>query len=398
MHKILSVLVGLACTTCTSTSSQNLTSNWSALRDVGKVDCAAWPLREGELAVEHLSLVDGVPPSFVAEIRMRNQTRGVAHAVYAASSQIDADDIQAVVLSAGAKVLAGAQFGEKKLIAVAQQKNDKTLLDLRQFPQNVVAYSGVQFAQPLAAARLIGGTAGLWLTFKPADSGRSVEETPAQVIFMKPGVKGGLQRQDFKVSFNDFPAVLPKAGTGEAVALWHDTSDGAPKFKVAKLREDGSMSAVAVLAVPVNHAVESWSAVAAGAHSFLAYVDGDSMVGQASIKIAKISWDENLPVVNWVRTRSLSDIHVGDPVWVAAADKAAYVLIPQWVDEENTVASYRVGPDDIEGMAVSGVFPKGTRVESGFYDAKKSRVYAFLRQKASVGWRYDLCHLKDLAD
>ncbi len=389
------IISGLICTTCTTKMSQNLTSGWSVLRDTSSVKCTSWPLRDGELALDNMLMLPGGVPGFVAEVRMRNQSRRIAHANFAGSEAIDTNAIETIPLPSGAQVLGSAQWYDKQYVAVSQMKNGKTVLDLRQFPRNIVQFSGASFGHPIAAARLAGGNSGVWMTYKVGAENRSVEETPAALTFLKAAGKSDLAAKMFAINFGDFPALLPQKGTSTMLAIWQDVGEGGGKFKIAKFNEDGSVAGPQQLALPVNHAVESWAAVVNNNYNLLAYVDGDSMVGQASIKIAKISWNETVPVVNWVRTRSLSDIHVADPVWVAGSENA-YLLIPKWVDEENTVASYKVGADDIDAMAASGVFPKGTRVESGFYDIKNAKVYAVLRQRASVGWRYDLCQLKDI--
>lgn len=395
MRGFIILLIGISCTTCQTTSSQDLTSNWAVLKEAGKVECSTWPMREGEMALDHLAVLDTKPHGFVADIRLRSQGLRHAFATFESSTEIDPDDIATLKLPATAKVWGGLNLGAKSHVVVAQIKAGKTSVDLREFPKNIVQQSGLVFNHPIAAAHVTAGTGSFWLTYKVGNPDKSVEEMPANLAVVK--ITGNtLSMTPVKHSFNETPAVLVKSGTPGALAVWHDqTETSSNKFKIVKIAEDGTVNGPVPLAVPVNNAVESWAAVSLGDYSLLAYVDGDSMIGQASIKIAKIRWEETVPVVAWVKTRSLSNIHVADPVWVRGKS-TAYLLIPQWIDEENTIASYKIGADDIDAMAVSGVFPKGTRVVSGFYDGAKGAVYALTRQRASVAWRYDICHLKEI--
>lgn len=165
-------------------------------------------------------------------------------------------------------------------------------------------------------------------------------------------------------------------------------------FKVSAINEDGTHIGPSTITVPISNNVESWSATILGDQILLAYRRRFSAWG-VNAQSCQLELGDLGAVVNWVKTRTLLNEHVSEPIWITQGE-VAQLVVPKWVDGESTLATYRVGRFDIESSAVSGLFPKGMRVLNGFSPASSNTPLVLLRHKSNPGWRFELCRLKDL--
>jgi len=335
-------------------------------------------------------------PAMVSVGRTRNGQNKNYYMAPGKTFEPDADDLKSVNFGLQALIAGGQQQGGKSVLVLLTHKPDgPSKIEVREMPSNVIRFESPALAARAAAGRALVTDKGVWLAVKFVSGDTATDDLPAKVFYATKGAGGKLALKEFPevAAGNHWPTFLHQKN-GDTLILTHLTANKG-QFFITKVAANGVASKRESLQVAVASGVESWAASNAGDRSYLAYVDDDSLVDQANLKIARIRWYDLLPSVIWLKSRSLTDEHVSEPVWMVTP-ASAILLLPKWIDEESTLASYRVSADDIGSMQVSGIFPKGTRAMSGFTDEEGEKYYAVMRQKGKIGWRFQVCKLKDL--
>jgi hypothetical protein len=184
---------------------------------------------------------------------------------------------------------------------------------------------------------------------------------------------------------------LPKADRSGVLAVWRNDK-GDRRFQVRHLGRDGAAGEPVVLPVKIEDDVESWSAAAYGQGFYLAYVEGDSLVGQAVLRVAYFNWRDGQPSVQWEKEDAIKDVHAGEPVFAAAEDGLELLLL-NWVDDESTIARYQVSAGKLGPPSFSGVFERGARLTEAFSDAGGDDLFALMRYREDNKWTFKVCAL-----
>jgi hypothetical protein len=163
------------------------------------------------------------------------------------------------------------------------------------------------------------------------------------------------------------------------------------QFKVTRLETAGRFKNLGQVSLPSKGGTESWSATAVGNRLLLAFVHGDSMIGQASLTVTALSVNEPELVAAWSKEFPLADVHLGEPVWITNGGKALVGLI-KWIDGEGTLSRVKADAFGAEALPDIGVFEKGTVLVSGYLGAKERGLGAF-RYRVNDLWKYKLCKL-----
>ncbi len=141
----------------------------------------------------------------------------------------------------------------------------------------------------------------------------------------------------------------------------------------------------------VTYQIESFATYLRDGNFHLAYVDGDSLVGESSLKVTKAALEGGSPSVKWTRQSSLRNVHVTEPVFVNSK-KGLELLVLKWVDEESTIARYMVTAEGIGKPTYAGVFKRGSRIMEAF-SVDAGRAFAITRSKGSDNWDFLVCRL-----
>jgi|GEM_PF-4362702 len=367
-------------------------SEWADLDEAESVNCAYWPIQKQDLALNELITAgEPVAEGLVASMRMRNSSVGFYYAPFGGKVKLDPAEFRKLDFGRGALPIGGIRMHGKLLIAVVQHRQSRSVLELRSVETNAVLSTVEPLPGPVVSGAIFPVEGGFWLSLKHHEQSSSIGFVGLDSAFAaKPIWYAGL-----KLEFN--PTILPIHKSADAIAvLFNAVAAGRGRkdvFSIVKVSRNGSFSDPKALTVKIDAEVESYSAIGFNGHYYLAYIDGDSMVGQAKIRTAKFSWADS-PVIIGEDSRSLGDAHVSEPLWLLS-ENSIFVGILKWVDEESTFATYKLAQSKITGSKSSGVFAKGSRIIDRF-QSKNGQNFLVVRARDNEIWRYRLCQLKGL--
>jgi hypothetical protein len=118
------------------------------------------------------------------------------------------------------------------------------------------------------------------------------------------------------------------------------------------------------------------------------------MVGEAKMRLGEIVIDYEAPRLAWENVFPLEDVHVSEPIWLTAGG-SNWAVILKWVDEESTLATYKVGPGNASPPRASGIFAKGSRLVDTFAD-EDDDPWVIVRSRNKDGWDFQVCELSRL--
>ena len=397
MNKIL--LFSLVLVGCVSPENGPVKSQWAELDQVERVNCAAWPLSKSDLGVEAVVPLEvGDTDGLIASVRLRTNRLAHYYAPFAGKVTLDPDDFSRLNLGEGAVVLGAVRIGSQTHMAVMQQRFEKAVLELRSVPSNEVVAILEGLPGEISTGSVLSSKNGFWLLIKHHEQHSSL----FFVRFESPAVKSGqvLSQKLSAVKFEalkltSLPVILQKAHTDEIYLVNFD-SVAAGKgrkdvFSVGRADGSGQFSSLKNMPVKVESEVESFSAFAHQGQYYLGYIDGDSMVGKARLRVSRFVW-ESSPVVADSASVVLEDVHVSDPIWIPGGTELS-VGVLKWVDEESTLASYKVQAGALVNSNAAGIFQKGSRI-TGVFGTKNGQNFLVMRSRETNTWKFRLCHLK----
>ncbi len=384
---------------CTGLRKVETISKWDALQSAAKADCAPWPMQKQDLGIYDLRLFDGEKPHFLARIMGRDAIQGWKGAPFAFDPEVNAKDVRAVQLGARPVILGGGSSAQGAFTIVANQDSGRTAqIEVRTFPDNIVRRRYQNLGITVVDGFALPVQAALWMAVKVHSSEKSIEEVPVRILHLSQSegeAKATIKTANVPMG-TEFPALLTSAKGDSAQLVWRKEKGTKSEFFYSRLGADGSYATPTPLNIPVSMQVESWAAASFGSNILLAIVDGDSLVGQASLKLVRFEpAGKSGAEVKWVKTKSLLNEHVSDPV-IASGPNGAYVLLPKWLDEESTIATYRLGIEAVESQPVAGIFPKGIRLVGASISQDGKKLFAIVRSRAKVGWNFQVCRLESI--
>jgi hypothetical protein len=383
MRLFLTLILAFSLVGCESFGRKKPSSNWATLDDASAVNCSRWPKREKDLGLRDIVLTDPSLPMFL--VTGVGREGGPFHYAvpFTQDTDVDVERARAMTFGRGAVLVGGTVFGGKAYAVVAQPKGDKTILEVRSVPDNVIRYEFDIGVGDVAEGSVEQHGGAAWILLQ-RDGG--------DITLFRLGVsKGKFSGRNVGGSrWRDRPQIVPAGSKGGVFAV---SREGAG-FKVRHVAADGTLSSrVGSLDVKPQSEIESWAVGKArqGGSYYLAFVDGDSLVGLSSLKVANFSaGDDGDANVNWTREAVLKDVHVGEPVFQEVAGQLE-VLLLNWVDEESTIARYQVSPAGLGKPKFSGIFSKGSRISLGM--EAKGDLYVVMRHKDDNQWAIQLCEL-----
>ena len=368
---------------CQSPGTKNSASNWYPLSKSEKVNCSRWPLRDGELQIDEVNVVKGSSGGLLVSGLKRNGGQ------FNYFSPINSDspaigNFAPLGLGPTAIVLGGTQSGSNLYAVIARNDENNVALELRTVPDNILSFSNYTGIKPIVAGEITLARSGIWLSYKTEDNFYHL------IFFNTREAKKITGHPITDLALPNPPTVIPSGAESTALIIWHDDKSDRP-FKTQVIREDGSSDAAADLDGRYGQ-VESWAARALNRHLYLATIEGDTMIGQADLKVAEF----NLTQVGFkpVHTASyvLTDIHTTEPQFFQGRN-GLEVLLLNWIDEESTIARYHVGSSSPGKPSYSGIFQKGTRIMGTLQDPVQDAEYLVTRHREGTHWTFQLCRL-----
>lgn len=396
------ILCLLTITACQSDPASQTTSSWDTLKTAQKAECFSWPKPPKDLDVSEVVPITGtVKGGFLALGRARNTKPIQYYTDFAGTGAFEAEDLK--LLNWGNKTqFAGMIPGGQKSYAVTERVvNGKPQIEIRESHSGKVITSIQHSLGEVEHLRVHPGTDGFWFLFKRMIEETSVEDTPAEVAFVT------LPRRGTAASIRVFPDVkiygqpmfLALPSKKDVLVAWLDsgTSEKAkkPEFKLQSFNQSGPVAAETSLKMSATEDPSNWAMEQFGPNHLLAYVDGDSLMGSANLKVALFKWDRGIAKIKWIKTKSLANEHAAYPV-LSVRGPQAHVFILKWLDKESTVAAYKVTQEDVTAIGTFGVFPEGTMLKEAFVPAQGKQPHAILRARKGAMQQYTVCRFDGL--
>lgn len=374
---------------CAIFSGHKTHSGWVVLEKSEKVACGLWPKQEQDLAINEVVVARGKQLGFLATGLNRDGSPKHYYLPFQDDVDLDAGDLIPLKLGHNAVIAGGASWGGKPLVDVVyntpqKDGSDKSSFELRNVNDNLVRTKADVLPLGVKAASVVYATDVHWIVFQKDGSDFGIARLAL----------AGKEKFKFEVvpglSFKEMPVLVltGAGGTGqEALVIGREGAANKP-FQVRKIDAQARASMPSTLELTAENGVESWAAASYGGANYLVYVDGDSLIGQAELKVAAFDWTNGATNVKWTKGVPLQDVHVSDPVFVVSS-KGLQVLTLNWVDDESTVARYIVAAGTIGKPVYSGIFKKGSRIVEAFNEGDD--LYAVMRHKNDDSWVFQLC-------
>ena len=368
-------------TGCALFGGKEIESKWGVLKTSDVLSCDAWSKRKNDIAQNAILAVyneDAEVTGFMVESLNRRGIQDSYYAPFENSTSFDRDDFKDIEVGGTSLVIGGA-YKNSPLAAVFIDSSKNSRIEFRDVNSNVVKYSAKISGTDFSGGRVIVGKNNTWLALKNDD------KMQISTIQFKPKFK-------LKKLNKNFPSaeLIGFANNKELIAIRQTNSK---KLVARKISANSFGQQEVDLQVPVNDQIENWSAAEYNGGVVVVYVDGDSLVGQATLKVSLIRWNaQNDPSVTWTKEFSVNDVHVTRPTIIKYKDKLK-ILMTTWMDAEATIARYSIDGASLKFDGYQGVLKQGAQIESLFQGVGSNDLYAIVREKAVAQWNYKVCEL-----
>ncbi len=386
MRRFFLAFLGVSLAGCVTGGSHKMKSGWSVLQKADNARCAPWPKRSQDLQTDELKLIQGPKKGILATGLKRDASPQNVYAAFNDEPQIDAEDLLTLNIGRTGVVVGGTTIGGRPAAVIVQNvAANKATLEIRTVTDNLVKFKGDLATVNVVEGNVVASKGGLWIAFKSEDNEYRVafldqRKPTAPMLKAVPGIK-----------LNERPELIASPLRPGAVVAWKEGETGRP-FRAEQLNEDVGQGNASSLEIDVKDPVESWTAIHHAGSYYFAVIEGDSLVGQAALKISQVNWGDGSPSVKALKPIEIRDTHVSDPVFLTSS-KGLEVLLLNWVDEESTIARYMVAGGMVGKPSYSGIFPKGTRVAHAFTGKDAGDRYVITRHKDDSQWSFNICEL-----
>ncbi len=390
------VFVVLASTTaCSHWGRGQLKSEWSALQEADSLSCKDLPLKPDDLRIDRVHVIPSLGPSLILEVTSRRGVKSLYHLPFASLGQLEEERLVPLPVSQDATFLGAGISGQNPIFVLKTKDKDQAVLQVRDLTNNAVLLQNVidsKGSWELGPWTLEKGV--LRALIREEKNDEAMDDQPYQQIEIDTGGKGGL-----RIKPELAPNVIGQAGMfndsqGVSQILWLDrgTSDkvkSEPRHHVISWRAN---SKERPFELDDKGRVESWSYSEAYDHALIAMIKGDSLLWEnASIDIARLS--KVKPFTREVQiSLPLSKVHVAQPL-LTQGPKGEYLLLPQWLDHELTVALYSVVDKEAKPKGYAGTFKEGSSFYQAFYHEPSEEFYLLSKGPGSSSGRYNLCSI-----
>lgn len=304
------------------------------------------------------------------------------------NGQIERKSLNSLNWSENSVIYGGGIIRDKLVSALySPSKVGKSKIELRDLNSNVV----LAFSRPESTSRRLGNVAfdnnnGFWIIEqKDVDDEYSHYDKPFNLSYIKFISNDSLKRIPIRnLSIYGSPKIIPGSLGKNALVIWMEekkrNSGNKYLFKYLEVYSNGTKSPIRQLSyIPID-GVESFKLIKTRNSIFLATVEGDSLLGEAKVKISKILWNSSYLNISWTKEIDLEGDHVSDPIFTANGN-AVYLFLPKWVDEMVSISRYDVGEENILQKGTFGRYSEGTAVSSIFYNQFTRKFSMILRKK-----------------
>ncbi|MEZ4742542.1 MAG: hypothetical protein R3B45_08855 [Bdellovibrionota bacterium] len=411
MRQIALYLSSICLSGCVLFPSEKRISKWSVLDQAKDISCKSIDTGK-HIGFENISVLQGyrnnttsLPIALIAHVVKRSGAKSYDYYDFDGDLSLESEKRNSLIFGRNGMPLVGQlppKEGSEARIAVLRNKaKDESIIEIHNIRSNVVIASSAKIAGNFQGGNLMNTERGMWI---------SLEGDQSKVIFIK---GGDLLAKNEKGSERLLPVQsFPNLSAANKIALLGDTEQSAAQaltlksdiandgkikdlFLVTRLHEAGQQGSVYQLELPTEAGVEAWAVQSVPGGAKLAYIEGDSLIGQANLVLAKIKLGVASPIIEWQKMIPLGDAHVAQPYWVNSSN-GQFLAMMKWLDEESTLSLYRVGFKQVESAKDFGVFAKGTAAIDLFSYGSDNEVYSVMRRKDGHKWDFSVCLLGEI--
>lgn len=225
--------------------------------------------------------------------------------------------------------------------------------------------------------------------FESEDTGLGMETS------IEDSVEVGVDSGDahMETDFNEYEGLALRETPSSNTAINSVTEPEEEEFQTSleliSFDQQGRLAGSQSLATE-SGGVESYTFSWHGKQLSLAYIKGNSLVGEASVHLLEAyRGPEGVWITRNNQIFSFDTFHLGSPHWVRSPRGDELVFL-QWLDGESTLA--RIATKEQGGVNQPnyyGVFPAGTRIMGIFSEDAKM----LIRQKEKLDWKFSVCSL-----
>lgn len=390
MQQFTVVLFVVAISGCAVFSGQKTTSGWATLDKSESVKCSRWPLREKDLAIDEIFVVGKPAIGFLATGVKRDGSPLRLFATFNGDTEVEKSSLRELPLGRSAIVAGGFAAAGMPMVTLLQNEHvrnqNKAVAELRTVADNIVRFKvDLTNGIDVISGELTTMSDSTWLAFRRENGGHAI------LRFAAKGAGKISATTVSDVSFDEAPALI-QDGSGQGILAIRSEHEARQPFWARSISQDGAASSEQRLEFSIASQLESWSVVNHEGRHYLAVIDGDSLIGQAQLRVAALKQEDERPMVAWIKDLPLKDVHVTEPVFLPTAT-GLQVLLLKWVDEESTIARYNLAGDNLSQPSYSGIFPKGARIVRAFAGADSDDAYVIVRHRDDTRWIFQICSI-----
>lgn len=387
---VLPPMLAMACATGNDITPK---SEWSKLKEAKATHCKDWPVGEDVLEVRDIKVTSVGGTSFIVSAIARSGEPLHYLVPFDGKVTIDRDDQRLLPFGKKAVPLGASVVRGTPVAWLGQSDVDgHGFVELRSLADNTVVSKVPIKGHLIQEGEAFADESGSWLFYQGArhidDGTMEAVGNGYPILARSEMTKSGLSFRSFEqLQYQGQPRML--SGKDRATIIWPRSIKRETQFFVREVAESGKVVSSSSLSLKVKD-LEGWAVATLPNENLLAYVEGDSLVGNASLQIVRFTVGELGTKVLSSKRIQLANQHVSDPVWVVQNGEAHLMLLT-WVDEESTAIIVKVGVREVKDPVLSGIFRKGSRIGGAFIDPKSGDLFSLMRYREANSWKWQLC-------
>lgn len=365
---------------CVGFGTPKTSSKWAILSKTKELNCDAWPIREKDLRIDEIKYFRGEEPGFIVSGMKRNGNSMSYWAPFKRGVKLNSKTFINIPTDGDIVVAGGGSINKDPSVGLIVNRMRSSAFEIRAIKTGKIKFQSDIRQSNIKDAWLVENLPNSWLITHKDDNDAHVfllRTNPDISLSFVPGAV-----------FKEPPIVLATYGLERAISL---------RFKQNKiigrtLTMDRHPQEDFELDLSIKEEIESWTATGYRDDYFVSYVDGDSIVGRAELRLSRLRIDGGGAVTSDFPPATLKDVHVGQPVFVTTSTGLSLLLM-QWMDDESTIARFDISHSGLEAPVYTGIFPKGGRIVATIADEKDEDVFVVVRHKNNDEWSYQICEL-----
>lgn len=368
---------------CVHTPDTEYKSKWVKLDQSRKIKCVDWPLDKKDVRIEDIWHASGKDPGFLVSIVQRSGNLKFYWYPFSDSSRNWLESRKSFPIPEEAVIAGLVQIDNRSRPIYFINKSDKTYLEYLPYPGSETKNLGEFSSDSISGASSVQDRGNLWIYAQHDNDEKHSTSLSHLDVKADPIIKKINQ-----TDFGEIPLLIPTKSSESLYVLKSDLST----IMVSSVSKSKIVGTETAFSLAADQGIENWSAALMSPFLYIAYVDGDSLIGDAKLHILKYKEKYNkFKEINKFDYK-IEDTHISKLHLFKNKNKIA-LLMMQWVDQESTIARFFISEHKVSGPEYLGVFPKGSQISLVFSDEKTEDLFVIVRHKKADFLEYKMCRL-----